>query len=87
MSDMVLCPNTRALVELELQRELDVVRVRAVLVFVEAVVENGEDALRWDRVGRVGRDGGTYEKAQGRHQQLVGEPEARECEGVLLLRV
>ena len=63
------------LVELELQRELDVVRVRDVLVVVEAVVENGEDALRQDRVGHVGRDGGTYEKADTNGSLARQKPE------------
>ena len=41
---------TRAVVELQLQRELDVVRVRSIHVVVEGVVQDREDALGRDRV-------------------------------------
>ena len=48
----------RALVELQLQRELNVVREGTVHVIIECVVEDGEDALRRDGVGRIGKDKG-----------------------------
>ena len=48
---------TRAVVELQLQRELDVVGQRPLLVVVESVVQDGEDALRRDRIGGVGEHG------------------------------
>ena len=47
--------RARALVELKLQRKLDVIGVRTVLVVVECVIQDREDALWRDRVGRVGQ--------------------------------
>ena len=44
---------TRPAVKLELQRQLNVVCERTIHVVVEGVVEDREDALRRDRVGRV----------------------------------
>ena len=49
LSHPLLAP---ARIELQLQRELDVVREGARLVVVKRVVEDREDALGRDRVGR-----------------------------------
>ena len=38
----------RARFELELQRQLDVVRVQVVYIIIEDVVESREDTLLWD---------------------------------------
>ena len=51
----------RALVELQLQRQLLVVLEPALLVLVKRVVEDGEDALGRDGVGRVGEDSTQHE--------------------------
>ena len=49
------------LVELQLQRQLLVVLEPALLVLVKRVVEDGEDALGRDGVGRVGENGTQHE--------------------------
>ena len=49
----IVGPCAPAVVVLQLQRELYVVRVCIALVVVESIVEDGEDALGWDRVRRV----------------------------------
>ena len=53
--------NCSAAVELQLQRQLDVVGVRAIHVVFEGVVEDREDALVRDVVGRVGQHGAQHD--------------------------